>query len=65
MKKNIGSLDQTLRIIVGLIIIALGVIYQSWWGLVGIIPLLTGFVKSCPLYIPLGISTDKKEEPKK
>jgi hypothetical protein len=65
MKKNIGRFDQTLRLVVGLVIIALGIIYQSWWGLLGLPLLLTGSIRTCPAYIPLGISTKKAEAEEK
>jgi len=45
-----------------LIIAILGVIFDSWWGLIGIIPLATGIFKWCLLYLPFHISTVKKEE---
>ncbi len=61
MKKNVGSIDRVLRLIVGLVIIALGFIYETWWGLVGIIPLFTSSVGWCPAYLPFGISTCKTE----
>ena len=59
MKCNVGKTDRMLRIIAGLVIIAAGVALQSWWGAVGIVPLLTGLIRWCPAYVPLGISTDK------
>lgn len=62
MIKNMGSVDRIIRAIIGLAIIALGIVFQSWWGLIGIIPLLTTFMGSCPLYMPLKISTIKKKE---
>lgn len=62
MKENVGSVDRTIRFIFGVVIAALGIYYQSWWGLLAIIPLFTAFSKSCMLYIPFGISTCKKEE---
>lgn len=61
MKKNVGSIDRVLRLIVGLVIIAIGFIYETWWGLVGIIPLFTSSVGWCPAYLPFGISTCKTE----
>jgi hypothetical protein len=61
MKSNIGTVDRLLRIILGLIIAILGVVFDSWWGLVGIIPIATGLFQFCPLYFPLKISTVKKE----
>ena len=62
MKGNVGSIDRLLRIILGLIIAILGVVFDSWWGLVGIIPLATGIFQFCPFYVPLKISTLKKAE---
>ncbi len=62
MKSNVGSIDRLLRIILGLTIAILGVVFDSWWGLVGIIPLATGLFQFCPLYWPLKISTLKKGE---
>lgn len=65
MKKNIGKFDQTLRLAAGFIIMALGIIYQSWWGLLGVVLVLTGTVRTCPLYFPLGVSTNKTETEEK
>ena len=62
MKCNVGTIDRLMRIVVGLIIAILGVWFDSWWGLVGIIPLATGIFKVCPLYMPFKISTVKKGE---
>jgi hypothetical protein len=65
MKVNIGSADRTIRFILGIIIIALGFYYKSWWGIIGIIPLGTAFIRFCPLYLPFGISTTPKSAEKK
>ena len=62
MKCNVGIIDRLLRIVVGLIIAILGVWFDSWWGLVGIVPLATGIFKICPLYMPFKISTVIKED---
>lgn len=59
MKTNVGSTDRTIRIIAGVVIIALGLYYQSLWGIIGLIPLLTGLFRSCVLYSILGINTCK------
>lgn len=61
MKKNVGSSDRIFRIILGLAIGAAGYYYQSWWGLIGIIPLFTALINWCPLYLPFGLSTCKKK----
>ncbi len=59
--KNVGSIDRLIRIILGLAIIAAGIIYSSWWGLLGVVLLLTGVFRSCLLYKPFGINTASKE----
>lgn len=57
MKNNVGGADRTLRVIAGVIILALGVYYSSWWGLIGLVPLLTGLTRFCPLYTMIGVNT--------
>ena len=59
MKTNVGNADRTLRLVAGVAIIVLGVVFQSWWGAIGIIPLFTGTTRWCPAYLPFGISTCK------
>jgi len=61
MKKNVGGIDKTTRIVVGVIVILAGIIFQSWWGVIGIIPLVTGMSSTCPVYLPFGISTNKSK----
>ena len=60
MKLNMGSLDRILRFAGGLIIMLLGYIYESWWGAVGLVPLLTSFAGWCPAYVPFKFSTKKQ-----
>ena len=57
MKSNIGKSDKSIRLILGGIIVALGIYFQSWWGAIGIIPILTASINWCPTYVPFGIST--------
>jgi hypothetical protein len=55
---NEGTLDRTIRIVLGLGIISLAFVGpQSPLGYVGLVPLLTGLVGFCPLYRLLGLST--------
>lgn len=61
MKTNVGSLDRTARIIIGLLILAAGFYFQNWFGLIGLIPLGTALMGWCPAYLPFGISTCKKK----
>ena len=66
MEVNEGTIDRTIRIVVGLaLIIIVGFGMNSWWGAIGIVPLLTGIASRCPMYSVLGISTCKKTESKK
>lgn len=62
MKCNVGPIDRLIRIIAGLIIAIIGVVFESWWGLVGIVFLATGLFKFCLFYIPFNISTARGKE---
>ena len=62
MKTNVGTLDRIVRVILGLAILAAGYYYKSWFGLIGIVPLLTAFVGFCPAYVPFGLSTCPKPD---
>jgi hypothetical protein len=58
MKPNEGSIDRALRVIAGIVLLALtytGAI--GMWGWIGVVPLLTGLIGWCPLYTVLGINT--------
>jgi len=57
MKRNEGNMDRIIRIVLGIAIAAAGVYFQSWLGLIAIIPLATALVGFCPLYAIFGIST--------
>jgi hypothetical protein len=63
MKKNIGTTDKWIRIVLGLAILSLLLWVQGglrWLGLIGLIPLVTALVGYCPLYALFHISTNKK-----
>jgi hypothetical protein len=63
MTKNVGNVDKTLRIIVGaLLILSVFVGPKTPWGWIGLIPLATGLMNWCPLYIPFKLSTVKKDK---
>lgn len=64
MSKNVGKTDSIIRIVLGLIIVLLGVYFQSWWGLIGIIPIFTAFISWCPLYSIFKMSTCKPAQQK-
>lgn len=68
MKPNMGSIDKIIRIIIAVAIVALFLTHVIS-GTLGIILLvfasifvLTSFISFCPLYLPFGISTRKKEK---
>ncbi len=59
MNANMGKTDKIIRVLLGIAIIALGIYFKSWWGAIGLIPLLTATIGWCPLYAPFKISTRK------
>jgi len=61
MKKNIGITDRWIRVVAGLAIGAAGIYFKSWWGLVGLLPLSAALIRTCPLYLPFGLSTMRKK----
>jgi len=65
MKANVGGTDKIVRYIGGIVIIALGFYFKSWWGVVGIVPIITGLVNFCPFYSLMGVSTKTKVKTEK
>jgi hypothetical protein len=62
MTRNVGGIDRILRIVVGLGLLSFAVLSTSdlrWWGLIGIVPLLSAVVGFCPAYTLLGLNTCK------
>ena len=60
MKANVGGMDRILRIVAGVGVLSLFFVLEGdarFWGLIGLIPLLTGVTNFCPLYTVLGINT--------
>jgi hypothetical protein len=60
MKANVGGFDRALRIAVGVVFLAAVVVLEGnarWLGLIGLVPLLTGILGYCPLYVLLGFSS--------
>lgn len=62
-KTNVGSMDRIARIVVGIVLIALVFVGDKVglaignWGWIGIVPLATGLLRTCPLYSVFGLST--------
>lgn len=60
MTQNEGGLDRSLRILVGLVLIALAFTGTvGAWGYLGAVPLITGLIGWCPAYTLIGIKTCK------
>ncbi len=57
MKCNIGKTDRIVRVVIGLIVIAVGVYLKSWWGVIGLLPIFTAATGWCGLYTLFGTST--------
>lgn len=57
-KINVGNIDRIIRIVAGVILIALTLGgYIGPWGWIGVVPVLTGLFRFCPAYLPFGLST--------
>ena len=61
MEPNIGNADRVIRFIIGAIIILAGIYFKTWWGAIGVLPIVTGSVRFCPLYVPLKLNTGAKK----
>lgn len=63
MKANVGGIDRPLRIVVGILLLALVFVLEGnarWLGLIGLLPLATGLFRFCPAYALFGMSTCPK-----
>jgi hypothetical protein len=61
MTSNVGNADRIIRIIVGLVLIALVFVGpKTMWGWIGLAPLFTGLFRWCPAYRLVGINTCPK-----
>lgn len=67
MKKNMGTADKAIRILIAVVI---GVLYFTntisgtlaiVFGVLAVVFVLTSFISFCPLYLPFGINTSKKK----
>lgn len=63
---NIGDADRIVRYIIGIALIVVGIVLQLttgrfWWlSLVGSVSVITATIRTCPLYLPFGINTNRK-----
>jgi O-antigen ligase len=65
MTRNVGGIDRVLRIVLGLVLIALAATGTvGLWGWIGVVPLATGLIGWCPAYGLIGCKTCKGGKPK-
>jgi len=60
MTSNVGGIDRTLRIVVGIVLLSLFFVLEGnarYWGLLGLVMLATGVFRFCPAYTLLGVNT--------
>ena len=63
MTRNVGGVDKVLRIVAGVVLLALGLFGPlGWWGLIGLVPLVTGLMGNCPAYSLIGVNTCPVEQ---
>jgi hypothetical protein len=68
MKKNMGSVDRVVRILVAILVLVLYLTHAISGtlaivlGILSLVFIATAVVGTCPLYLPFGISTKKKEQ---
>ena len=63
MKQNVGKVDRWIRIVLGVVLLSLIVFLSGsirWIGLIGLIPLITGILGFCPLYLLFHLNTNKE-----
>lgn len=57
-RTNVGGIDRAVRIILGLALLLLVFAGpKTPWGWLGLVPLLTGLLRTCPLYSLIGLNT--------
>lgn len=63
MKANVGTIDRVLRVVAGVVLIGLAASGTvGMWGYIGVVPLLTGLFRFCPLYPLIGMNTCPMEK---
>lgn len=62
--QNAGTLDRIIRIVLGIALLGLFVVGpQTAWGLLGLLPLISGIFGFCPVYRLLGVNTFHHRKP--
>ena len=65
LPRNEHAIERVVRVLVGVGLVSLVFVGpQTPWGWIGVLPIVTGSLGSCPLYTLLGFSTCPLEKPK-
>lgn len=62
MECNVGKPEGFIRILIGFGIIAAGILFENWWGLLGIGLIATGVIGWCPINKIFGFSSCKQQK---
>ncbi len=66
METNMGSADRAIRAVLGIVLVLLPLVAGvPWWvALIGLVPLGTAAIRTCPVYTLLGIRTCRAPKPR-
>ncbi len=59
MQCNVGKTDRLIRLVLGLALLGIGIMSGSYWGAIGLVPIVTALLNWCPAYSIFGISSCK------
>lgn len=59
---NVGVADRVIRVLAGIALIVVAVVFSEPIAYIGIIPLLTGLIGFCPAYLPFKINSGCKKQ---
>ncbi|MCC5914690.1 MAG: DUF2892 domain-containing protein [Balneolaceae bacterium] len=61
LKKNVGYTDSIIRVVLGVLIVGAGLAFESFWGFIGLIPIISGGIAFCPIYRWMGKETSRPD----
>jgi hypothetical protein len=64
MEHNVGTVDKTIRFIIAIVFIIMGITLSPWWFIVAAIALVTALMGYCGLYSVCNINTNDKKSVK-
>lgn len=60
MRCNVGKKERTMRVVIGVFMILIGLYLRNWWGLIGLVLIITGLIRFCPAKCMLGMKDCKR-----